>query len=237
MNEKKVAIVTAASRGIGAGCARELAGRGYSVSLIARSSNVIDLAHELGGIAIEGSIANFHDLQRLVATTLSQFGRIDAVVNSFGDPPRPDLLSITDEMWRSNFEMLFLSVVRMAKLVTEPMQKQGGGVIINISACDSQEPDLGTPFSGTIRAAMEGFTKLYAKRYRSDRIRMICVAPFFVADSLEELEGWNVPSDLMYDRPVTYAEFAKTVAFLASDDAKFISGTTFKIDEARSAAI
>jgi NAD(P)-dependent dehydrogenase (short-subunit alcohol dehydrogenase family) len=58
-----------------------------------------------------------------------------------------------------------------------------------------------------------------------------------VADSLEELEGWNVPSDLMYDRPVTYAEFAKTVAFLASDDAKFISGTTFKIDEARSAAI
>lgn len=237
MNEKKVAIVTAASRGIGAGCARELAQRGYAVSLIARSESVINLAKELGGIAIQGSIASPQDLQQLVETTLAQFGRIDAVVNSFGDPPRPDLLAISDEMWRENFEMLFLSVIRLAKLVTEPMQRQGGGTIVNISACDSQEPDLETPFSGTLRAAMEGFTKLYAKRYRSDRIRMICVAPFFVADSLEELEGWNVPSDLMFERPVTYAEFAKIVAFLVSDDAKFITGTTLKVDEARSAAI
>ncbi len=103
--------------------------------------------------------------------------------------------------------------------------------------CDSQEPGLGTPFSGTLRAAMEGFTKLYAKRYKADRIRMISVAPFFVADSMEELEGWNVPTDLMFGRPATYAEFAKTVAFLISDDAKFITGTTIKVDEARSAAI
>jgi NAD(P)-dependent dehydrogenase (short-subunit alcohol dehydrogenase family) len=84
---------------------------------------------------------------------------------------------------------------------------------------------------------MEGFTKLYAKRYKADRIRMISVAPFFVADSMEELEGWNVPTDLMFGRPATYAEFAKTVAFLISDDAKFITGTTIKVDEARSAAI
>jgi len=158
-------------------------------------------------------------------------------VNNFGDPPRPDLLSITDRIWQENFEMLFLSVVRMTRRITEPMRKQGGGAIVNISACDSQEPELGTPFSGTLRAAMEGFTKLYAKRYRADKIRMNCVAPFFVADSMEELVGWNVPSDLMYGRPATYVELAKTVAFLLSDDAKFISGTTLKVDEAYSAAI
>ncbi|KAM3097096.1 SDR family NAD(P)-dependent oxidoreductase [Phormidesmis sp. 146-12] len=64
------------------------------------------------------------------------------------------------------------------------MQQIGGGVIVNISACDSQEPNLATPFSGTLRAAMEGFTKMYAMRYRRDRIRMISVAPFFVADSM-----------------------------------------------------
>ncbi|MCU0533617.1 MAG: SDR family oxidoreductase [Hydrococcus sp. Prado102] len=237
MNAKKVAIVTAASRGIGAGCARELAARGYTVSLMARSESIVDLAKELGGMATVGSIANPQDLQRLIETTLAQMGRIDAVVNSFGDPPRPDLLDISDEMWIKNFEMLFLSVVRIAKLVTEPMQRQGGGAIVNISACDSQEPSLETPFSGTIRAAMEGFTKLYAKRYRSDRIRMNSVAPFFVADSMEELEGWNVPSDLMFGRPTTYAELAKTVAFLISDDANYITGTTIKVDEARSAAI
>jgi NAD(P)-dependent dehydrogenase (short-subunit alcohol dehydrogenase family) len=234
---QKVAIVTGSSRGIGAGCARELAKQGYRVSLMARSSSVLDLAEELGGVGTQGSIANLGDLQRLVKSTLTQFGRIDAVVNSFGDPPRPDLLSISDELWLENFEMLFLSVVRLARLVTEPMQQIGGGAIVNISACDSQEPDLATPFSGTLRTAMEGFTKLYAKQYRHNRIRMISVAPFFVADSIDELAGWNVPSDLMWGRPATYAEFAKTVAFLISDDAKFISGTTIKIDEARSAVI
>jgi NAD(P)-dependent dehydrogenase (short-subunit alcohol dehydrogenase family) len=237
MNSQKVVIVTAASRGIGAGCARELAAQGYIVSLMARSESILGLAQELGGIAVQGSMSDLQDLERLVKTTLNKFGRIDAVVNSFGDPPRPDLLDIPDTMWIENFEMLFLSVVRIARLVTEPMRQQGGGAIVNISACDSQEPELGTPFSGTLRSAMEGFTKLYAKRYRSDKIRMNSVAPFFVADSMEELEGWDVPSDLMWGRPATYSELAKTVAFLISDDAKFITGTTLKVDEARSAAI
>ena len=237
MDETKIAIVTAASRGIGAGCARELAARGYKVSLLARSERVLMLAQELDGIAIQGSMTKPDDLATLVKTTLDRFGRIDAVVNSFGDPPRLDLLEISDEIWTENFDLLFLSVVRLARLVTETMQHQGGGAIVNISACDSQEPELGTPFSGTLRAAMEGFTKLYAKRYRRDRIRMNSVAPFFVADSMEELEGWNVPDDLMWGRPATYSELAKTVAFLLSDNAKFVTGTTLKVDEARSAAI
>ncbi|MEM8716808.1 MAG: SDR family oxidoreductase [Cyanobacteria bacterium P01_G01_bin.4] len=237
MTVDKVAIVTASSRGIGAGCAKELAARGYKVSLLARSPSVLDLANELDGIALQGSMAKQEDLEALVQSTLDRWGRIDAVVNSFGDPPRPDLLEISDRMWMDAFEMLFLSVVRLARLVTEPMRQQGGGAIVNISACDSQEPDLGTPFSGTLRAAMEGFTKLYAKRYRGDRIRMNSVAPYFVADTLEELEGWTLPDDLMWGRPATHAELAKTVAFLVSDEAKFITGTTLKVDEARSASI
>ncbi|KAM3097095.1 SDR family NAD(P)-dependent oxidoreductase [Phormidesmis sp. 146-12] len=119
--DQKVAIVTGSSRGIGAGCARELAKQGYRVSLMARSMGVLDLAEELGGVGTQGSIANLEDLQRLVKSTLTQFGRIDAVVNSFGDPSRPDLLSISDELWLENFEMLFLSVVRLARLVTKKM--------------------------------------------------------------------------------------------------------------------
>ncbi|MEM9905921.1 MAG: SDR family oxidoreductase [Cyanobacteria bacterium P01_D01_bin.44] len=237
MDTHKVVIVTAASRGIGAGCARELAARGCQVSLLARSQPVMDLAKELGGIAVQGSMSTTEDLQKLVNATLDKWGRIDAVVTSFGDPPRFDLLDISDQMWLENFEMLFLSVVRLARLVTEPMRQQGGGAIVNISACDSQEPDLGTPFSGTLRAAMEGFTKLYAKRYRQDHIRMNAVAPFFVADNMAELEGWDVPDDLMWGRPATYSELAKAVAFLISDEAKFITGTTLKVDEARSATV
>ncbi len=233
----KVVIVTAASRGIGAGCAKELAAEGYKVSLLARSAPVLELAQSLQGIGFQGSLTNVVDLETLVQNTLDTWGRIDGVVMSFGDPPRPDLLDISDQMWLDNFEMLFLSVVRLARLVTEPMQQQGGGAMVMISACDSQEPSLGTPFSGTLRAAMEGFTKLYAKRYRGDHIRINSIAPFFVADDMAELEGWDVPEDLMWGRPATYQELAKAVSFLLSDNAKFITGTTLKVDEARSWAI
>ena len=71
MNTQRVAIITAASRGIGAGCARELAARGYKVSLIARNHSIFDLAAELGGIATQGSIANAEDLQQLDAKFIS----------------------------------------------------------------------------------------------------------------------------------------------------------------------
>ncbi len=235
--DDNVVIVTAASRGIGAGCAKELSAQGYKVSLLARSASVLELAQSLQGIGLQGSLTSAADLATLVQTTLDKWGRIDGVVMSFGDPPRPDLLDISDQMWLDNFEMLFLSVVRLARLVTEPMRQQGGGAIVTISACDSQEPSLGTPFSGTLRAAMEGFTKLYAKRYRQDRIRMNSIGPFFVADDMAELEGWDVPEDLMWSRPATYRELAKAVSFLLSDDARFISGTTLKVDEARSSSI
>lgn len=233
----QVVIVTAASRGIGAGCAKELAAQGYNVSLLARSASVLELADSLQGIGLQGSLTSTDDLSALVQNTLDKWGRIDGMVMSFGDPPRTELLDISDQMWLDNFEMLFLSVVRLARLVTGPMLAQGGGAIVNISACDSQEPSLGTPFSGTLRAAMEGFTKLYAKRYRSDHIRMNSIAPYFVADDMAELEGWDVPDDLMWGRPATYQELAKAVAFLLSDEAKFITGTTLKMDEARSEAI
>jgi NAD(P)-dependent dehydrogenase (short-subunit alcohol dehydrogenase family) len=75
MSSAKVAIILAASRGIGAGCAKELAARGYNVSLMARSPEVLNLAAELQGIAIQGSMTNPQDLQRLVETTLAKFGR------------------------------------------------------------------------------------------------------------------------------------------------------------------
>ncbi|XZF64190.1 MAG: SDR family NAD(P)-dependent oxidoreductase [Gloeotrichia echinulata DVL01] len=71
MNSQKVAIITAASRGIGAGCARELAARGYRVSLMARSPGILDLANELGGIAIQGSITNREDLGSCVLSVLN----------------------------------------------------------------------------------------------------------------------------------------------------------------------
>src|SRR5215471_11420745 len=130
----QVAIVTAASKGIGAGIARLLASRGFRVSLFARSDGVGSLARELNGMATQGSVQNVDDLTRLVEDTLRTLGRIDALVNNTGHPAKGDLLSLTDDDWRDGFELILRSVIQVARLVTPVMRKQGGGCIVNISS-------------------------------------------------------------------------------------------------------
>jgi NADP-dependent 3-hydroxy acid dehydrogenase YdfG len=87
-----VAIVTASSQGIGGGIARVLAERGYRVSLMARSQPILSVAAELGGIAVQGSVQNAADIERVVQHTMEVYGRIDAVVNNTGHPPKGDPL-------------------------------------------------------------------------------------------------------------------------------------------------
>src|SRR5262249_29080042 len=129
-----VALVTAASRGIGAACARTLAERGYRVSLLARSDAVQALAAELSGLATTGSVEEPAALSALVERTLSAWGRIDAVVNNTGHPAKGDLLQIDDAGWQQGFALILQSVVRMARLVTTVFQRQGGGAIVNVSS-------------------------------------------------------------------------------------------------------
>ena len=84
---------------MGAACARELAARGYRVSLLARSAEVEALARELGGGATRGSVDSADDLERFVDETIAAYGRIDAVVNNTGHPPKGALLELTDGDW------------------------------------------------------------------------------------------------------------------------------------------
>jgi NAD(P)-dependent dehydrogenase (short-subunit alcohol dehydrogenase family) len=93
--EQQVAIVTAAGRGIGAACARELANIGYNVVLMSRSEDAALLACELNGTGIQGSVTTVKDLQTLVKLAVDTYGKIDAVVNNTGDPARADLLELT----------------------------------------------------------------------------------------------------------------------------------------------
>jgi NAD(P)-dependent dehydrogenase (short-subunit alcohol dehydrogenase family) len=128
--ERRVAIVTAASRGMGAATARELARRKYALVLLATSDGVVDLARELDGIAVKGSVTEPADLKRLVETALDRHGRIDALVNNTGHPPASDLLAISDADWREGFDIALMNVIRLARLVTPHMKK--GGSIVNV---------------------------------------------------------------------------------------------------------
>jgi NAD(P)-dependent dehydrogenase (short-subunit alcohol dehydrogenase family) len=227
MTIKKVAIVTAAGRGMGAAIAKELATTGYELALMSPSGSAEELAKSLGGLGLTGSVTNPADLQRLVNQTMQQYGRIDAVVNHTGHPPKGNLLAISDEDWHKGLDLVMLNVVRMARLVTPIMQAQGGGAIVNISTFAVFEPEATFPVSAAIRAALAGFTKLYADQYAADNIRMNNVLPGFI-DSLPETEERR--RRIPMGRYGAVTEIAQTVRFLLSTEAGYITGQNIRVD-------
>ena len=225
--QQKVAIVTGGGRGMGGAVARELAANGYKVALMSPSESCETLAAELGGVARRGVTEKAEDIEGIVELALSTYGRIDAVVNHAGHPPKGDLLDITDDKWTLGSDMMVLSLVRMARLVTPVMLKQGKGAFLNITTFAAFEPSLIFPVSCTYRAAAGAFTKLYADRYAADNIRMNCLLPGYI-DSLAHKP--ETADKVPMKRIGTMEEIAKTAAFLLSDGAGYITGQNIRVD-------
>lgn len=226
-SSRPVALVTAASRGIGAACARQLAEQGYQVALLSSSAGAIELANELGGLGLRGSVTEADDLRRLVDQALERWGRVDAVVNNTGHPPKGPLLELSDEAWHAGLDLLLLNVVRMARWVAPHMLKQGKGAIVNISTFAAFEPSLDFPISAALRASLGSFTKLFADRYADAGIRMNNVLPGFV-DSFPE--NASTVAKIPMARYGRVDEIARTVLFLLSDDASYITGQNLRVD-------
>ena len=224
---KKVAVVTAAGSGMGAACARELAQRGYMVALMSPSGRAEGLAAELGGFGLAGSVSEVGDLESLVGEAIDRYGRIDGVVNSTGHPPSGDILDLTDDEWHEALDLVLLNVVRIARLVTPAMVRQGGGAIVNISTFSAFEPSPAFPLSSSLRAALAGFTKLYSDRYAAEGIRMNNILPGY-------LENFEIDEETLHSIPMqrrgSLAEIARTAAFLLSDDAGYITGQNIRVD-------
>ena len=224
---EKVAIVTAAGKGIGAAIARALAEADYQVSLMSNSGGAVALAGELGGIGMTGSVTSPGDLKKLVDTTMEKYGRVDAVVNNTGHPPKGDILAITDDDWHLGLELLILNVVRMARLVTPIFEKQGGGAMVNISTFSAFEPDPAFPVSSSLRGGLAGFTKLYADHYAEADIRMNNVLPGFMDNYPESAE---IVEKIPMKRYAKVEEVARTVRFLLSEDSGYITGQNIRVD-------
>jgi len=224
--ERPVAMVTAASKGMGAACARELAARGYCVSLMARGPEVDALARELGGGATRGSVDVADDLERFVADTINAYGRIDAVVNNTGHPAKGRLLELADADWHAGLDLVLLNVVRIARFAT-PALRQSRGAIVNISTFAAYEPDARFPISCCLRAALGSFCKLYADQEAPHGVRMNNVLPGFVdTKGVDEAVRATIPAG----RYGSVSEIAATVAFLVSTDAAYINGQNLRVD-------
>ncbi|MBC8158820.1 MAG: SDR family oxidoreductase [Rhodospirillales bacterium] len=227
MTDQPVAIVTASGQGIGAAIARELHARGWRLALMSRSENAENLARELGVVGLVGSVTDPGALAAVVALAMDSYGRIDGVVNNTGHPPKGPLLDLTDDDWHAGLDMVVLNVVRMARLVCPIMEKQGGGVFVNISTFAAFEPDPLFPISSSLRAGLAGFTKLFSDAYAERNIRMNNILPGFID---------NMPvTDMKLERtPMRrlgrVEEIAATAAFLLSPDSGFVTGQNLRAD-------
>ena len=222
-----VALLTAAGSGIGAAAARKLAASGWQVAILSSSGKGEALAQELGGIGVTGSNRDTADLQRLVDAAVARWGRVDAVVNSAGHGPKGPLMEISDDDWHLGMEFYLLNVVKITRLVTPIMQRQGAGSIVNISTYATFEPEATFPTSGVFRAGLAAFAKLYVDQHASAGIRMNNVLPGFI-DSLPEKEERR--SRIPMQRYGRSEEVAELIEFLASSKSSYITGQNIRID-------
>ena len=185
------------------------------------------LGKELGGIGFTGSNLNPDDLSAFIDLAMTEFGRIDGLVNGAGHGPKGDLMEISDDDWHLGMDYYLLNVIRAVRLVQPIMEKQGSGSIVNVSTFAVFEPDPDFPTSAVFRAGLAGYTKLFSTKYAAAGLRMNNVLPGFI-DSLPEK-----PDRLARIPAGRYAkvdELSKVIGFLISDDSSYITGQNIRVD-------
>jgi 3-oxoacyl-[acyl-carrier protein] reductase len=234
----KVAVVTGASKGIGAGIAQELAAQGASVVVNYASSKegaekVVAAITRTGGkaIAVAGSVAHAREIDNLFAETVKAFGKVDILVNNAGVYAFVPLEQITeddiDRMYGTNVKGLLLATKACVPLIPPE-----GGSVINIgSVASEQTPPMSVVYSGT-KGAVDAITRVLAKELGPRKIRVNAVNPGPVATEgfkASGVEGSDFEKQMLQSTPLgrlgNPQDIATVVAFLASEDARWVTGS------------
>jgi 3-oxoacyl-[acyl-carrier protein] reductase len=238
---QKVAVVTGASRGIGRAIAMELARRGAQVIVNYNSSKetaeeVVNAIKSEGGkaIAIQADIGDFEQAGELVQAAVEAFQSIDILVNNAGTTRDQLLMLMKEEDWDTVMRVNLKGVFNCSKAAARRMMRQRSGRIINISSVSGIAGQAGQTNYSASKAGVIGFTKSLAKELGPRGITVNAVAPGFVPTSLTK----DLPEDLVEQaieatplgRMGKPEEIAYAVAFLASDEAAFITGEVLTVD-------
>jgi len=243
-SNKRKALVTGASSGIGAATAVELARRGMAVAVHYFSNeeggrNTAQAIQDAGGeaFAIKADVRQQSDVQRMVTEVLNEFGTLDVLVNNAGSlVGRVPFLEMTDAYWNEVFHLNVSSVFYCTRAVARQMAKQKSGVVINVSSIAARNG--GGPGSiayGAAKGAVLTMTKGLAKELAPHGIRVngvnpgVILTPFHERFTNEEQMKRMVDATPM-KRAGTSEETATVIAFLASSDAQYVTGETIEVN-------
>ena len=250
----KVAIVLAASKGLGRAVALALSAEGAKVVISSRdgaalSKTAAEIQKQTGNevIAIPADVSNSEQVIDLIKKTAETFGRIDILLNNAGGPPFDKFENFSDEQWQKAFDVSLLSFARTGREVLPHMQKAGAGSIINIISGSAKSVLNNSVLSTAMRMGVVGMAKLMADEFGPYQITVNNVAPgLILTDRIKDTLPKGVDTEeALKEKAKTIPigrigkpeELAALVAFLASEQAAYITGTTISVDGGASRAI
>lgn len=248
----KVAFVAAASKGLGKATALALAEEGANVMISSRNEEeLIKALAEIREVAkgqvsyVVCDITKEEDVKQAISKTLSEFGTIDILINNAGGPPAGDFEKLSDDLWYQAFDLNLLSYIRFIREVLPSMKEKNSGRIINFASSSVKQPIPGLLLSNTFRAGVLGLSKSLSVELGKYNILVNTVSPGRIfTDRVDELDRIKAEkldisveevrqqskNTIPLGRYGETEEFGKVIAFIASDVASYISGSSLLID-------
>jgi 3-oxoacyl-[acyl-carrier protein] reductase len=238
--DKQIAIVTGASRGIGRAIAMELARQGATVIGTATSESgaaAITEAFNAAGVNGRGAVLNVNEaaaVEALIDGTVKEFGALHVLVNNAGITQDQLAMRMKDDDWDAVVDTNLKSVFRLSRAVLRPMMKAKGGRIINITSVVGSAGNPGQVNYAAAKAGVAGMTRALAREIGSRGITVNCVAPGFIdtdmTKTLPEEQQTALKTQIPLGRLGSPEDIAHAVAFLASPQAGYITGTTLHVN-------